>query len=199
MSTPPPFQFPKPVRSTSSAGPARPRTARPTPPPAQAAGPSSVKHGGGFNMMPQVNLSFIKATTVGSTPQSAEQTQGATPGGGPGPAGRGTPGADFMSNESVRAFCEFVRKNARNRAVERAMDAEQLEQVLRHIPTEDGSMAGARLRSRRVSRHLKKIAKAEQEIAKSAAGLYAQFEREFESNLRKVGKARPPQPARFTF
>jgi predicted RNA-binding Zn ribbon-like protein len=104
-----------------------------------------------------------------------------------------------MSNEDIRAFCEFIRKHARNRAVERAMDAEQLEAILRHIPTQDGSMGGARLRARRVSRHLKKIAKAEQAIAKAAAALYAQFEQEYEANLRKVGKARGPQPTRFTF
>ncbi|MEV1011681.1 plasmid transfer protein TraA [Streptomyces sp. NPDC049881] len=111
------------------------------------------------------------------------------------------PGAEFMTNEDIRAFSEHVRKVARNKAVERSMDAEHLAQVLRHIPTSDGSMAGARMRARRVARHLKAIASAEKLIAKQAAALYASFEREFESDLRKVGKARPAKQPRapFTF
>lgn len=185
-----PFQFPKPVRGSAPAGP-RIAPPRPASPPQ----PNVVKNGGGVNLNPSLNLSFVKANTTGGT---AGPSATPTPTGGT-PAGRGTPGSDFMSNESIRAFSEHVRKEARNRAVERTLDAEGLEAVLRHIPTADGSMAGARLRSRRVSRHLKRIAKAEQLIAKEAAGLYAQFEREYEAELRKVAKARPKQPARFTF
>lgn len=186
MSTP--FSLPKPVRSTGGQ-----RTA----PPQQTSAPNQnvVKNGGGLNVNPSLNLSFVKANTTSST---AGPSGTAASAGGTG-TGKGTPGADFMSNESIRAFSEHVRKEARNRAVERTLDAEGLEAVLRHIPTADGSMAGARLRSRRVSRHLKRIAKAEQLIAKEAAGLYAQFEREYEAELRKVGKARPKQPTRFTF
>ncbi|ARQ69740.1 plasmid transfer protein TraA [Streptomyces marincola] len=112
---------------------------------------------------------------------------------------QGTPGANFMSNEDVRAFSEYVRKTARNRAVERSMDAEHLTQVLRHIPTADGSTAGARMRARRVARHLRAIAAAEKVIAKQAAALYGSFEREFESDLRKVGKARPAKQPRAPF
>lgn len=186
-----PFQFPKPVRSASgTAGPKRTVPPRPTAPPKPTV--NKTRNGGGFN--PSVSLSFVKATGSGSSVGAP-----ADPGTAAGPAGGTTPGGGFMSNEDIQAWCEHVRKHARNRAVERAMDAEQLEQVLRHIPTPDGSMAGARLRSRRVSRHLKRIAKAEQVIAKEAAAAYAQFQREFESELSKVGKARPPQPVRFTF
>ena len=147
--------------------------------------------GGGFNpsIHPSVSINVTKTSPTGPTGAAAPST--ATTG--------ATPGGDFMSNEDIRAWCEDVRKKARNRAVERAMDAEQLEAVLRRIPTAEGSVAGARMRARRVSRHAKVIARAEQRIAKAAAALYAQFEREFDANLRKVGKARPPQPNRFRF
>lgn len=121
----------------------------------------------------------------------------------PGSTGNGgakaTPGADFMSNDDIQKFSEHIRKNARHRAVERAMDAAQLEAVLRTIPDASGSMAGARMRARRVTRHLKRIARAEQVIAKSAAGLYAQFETEYESELRKIGKGRTTRNTRQPF
>lgn len=129
----------------------------------------------------------------------------AAPAGGPAQAqgGQSTPGGDFMSNEDIRAFSEHVRKEARNRAVERSMDAEQLQAVLRHIPDVNGSKSGARARARRVARHLKLIAAAEKIIARQAAALYAAFEREFESDLRKVGKGRAgrnaPPRAPFTW
>jgi hypothetical protein len=148
---------------------------------------------GGFNVNPALNITVVGTNNNGPAPAQAG------PAGSSASSGTGTPGSGFTSNEEIQAWCEHVRKHARNRAVERAMDAEQLEQVLRHIPTPDGSMAGARLRSRRVSRHLKRIAKAEQVIAKEASAAYAQFQQEFESELSKVGKARPPQPTRFTF
>lgn len=109
------------------------------------------------------------------------------------------PGSDFMSNEEVRTYCETLRRGHREAAVERVMDAEQLEAVLKTIPTSDGSLAGARMRARRVARHLRRIAKAEQLIAKEAASLYGAFEREYEVELRKIGKARPQQPKKTPF
>ncbi|MEO3750152.1 plasmid transfer protein TraA [Streptomyces sp. B6B3] len=112
---------------------------------------------------------------------------------------QGTPGSDFMSNEDIRAFSEHVRREARTRATERSMDAEQLQAVLRHIPDSTGSRAGSRARARRVSRHLKLIAAAEKLIARRAAALYAAFEREYESELRKVGKGRAQQQPRAPF
>jgi hypothetical protein len=95
-----------------------------------------------------------------------------------------------MSNEDIRAFCEYLRKQARNRATERAMDADHLEAVLKTIPDLGGSLGGARARARRVSRWMKKIAAAEKNIQKYAASVYATFEREYESDLRKIGKGR---------
>jgi hypothetical protein len=154
---------------------------------------NKTRNGGGFNpsINPSLNVNITKGGGGGG--QAAA---------GPGVGGRGsagTPGSAFMSNEDIHTFSEHIRKTARHRATERAMDAEQLEAVLRNIPDAAGSMAGARLRARRVSRHLKRIAKAEQLIGKEAAALYAQFEREYEAELRKVGKGRTRTAPRTAF
>lgn len=145
----------------------------------------------GFN--PSISLSFVKANVA---PGAGPAQGGASAGG---QQKGGTPGAGFHSNEDIHAFAEYLRKQARNRAVERAMDAEQLESTLRHIPAADGSKAGAWLRARRVSRHAKKIAAAEQAIAKYATALYGQFQAEYESELNKVGKGRTQQAPRAPF
>lgn len=111
----------------------------------------------------------------------------------------GTPGVDFMSNDDIRAFCEHLRKDHRNRATERAMDADHLEAVLRTIPDAAGSRSGSRARARRVSRWLKKIAAAEKASQKYAAMLYGTFEREYEAQLRTISPARPKQNQRAPF
>lgn len=154
------------------------------------------RNGGGFN--PSLNPTISVNVNKGGAGNGAGQ---APAGGAGGVAGRGggTPGADFMSNEDIHKFSEYLRKEGRKRATERAMDAEQLEQVLRTIPDSTGSMAGSRARSRRVSRHLKRIAKAEQLIAKEATAVYASFQREYEAELRKISAARPKQPRRASF
>ncbi|MCX4571623.1 plasmid transfer protein TraA [Streptomyces viridodiastaticus] len=147
---------------------------------------NKTKVGGGFNL--NVNV------TDKGVPMS--------PGHGPaGQGGTGTPGADFMSNEDIRAFSEHLRKEARNRAVERSMDAAQLEARLRNIPDAAGRMHGARARARRVTRYLKLIAAGEKAIAKWSTALYSAFEREFEAELIKIGKGRntPPANSRFTW
>jgi len=188
MSTP--FQIPRPVRS--GAQPPSGSRQRPAAPPKPEV--NKIKHGGGFNVAPSINLSFVKA--AGTAGPAATAASGAAA---PGRTGTGTPGAGFASNEDIHAFAEHVRKHARNLAVERSLDAEQLEATLRHIPSSDGSMVGAWMRARRVSRHLKKIANAEQLIAKEAAALYAQFQREYESELNQVGKGRTRQNTRTPF
>lgn len=172
------------IHQTGARAAAKKRTA------ARASAPPKVvnKTGGGFNPSASLNINLAK----GGGGQSAV---GAPAKGG----GSGTPGADFMSNEDIQKFSEHVRKTARHRAVERAMDASQLEAVLRAIPDSSGSMAGARMRARRVSRNLKRIARAEQLIAKWAAGLYANFEKEYEAELRKIGKGRAQQNVRSPF
>ncbi|MFI8942732.1 plasmid transfer protein TraA [Streptomyces syringium] len=145
--------------------------------------PKAPKVGGGFNptlnITPSVHVQrgVGNGSTVGST--------GAASGG-----KGGVPGADFMSNEDIRAFCEYVRREARNRATERAMDADHLEAVLRAIPDLTGALGGSRARARRVTRWVKKIAAAEKNIQKYAASVYATFEREYDSELRNVGKGR---------
>lgn len=144
--------------------------------------------GGGFN--PSINPAVSISINKGGG-QPGPGGQGAAPA-----AGRSIPGSDFNSNEDIQAFCEHNRRKTRTDAVELALAAEHLEAVLRHIPDTTGSMAGARLRARRVSRHLKKAAKAQQLAAKAFASCYAQFQREYEAELSKVGKARPQQQPR---
>lgn len=203
-------------RRLAPAAPPRP-TAPPTPPtPPAAGGPSptararherrgktvnKTRNGGGFNpsFNPGLNITVVKQTG-GSGGNGAGQS-GTTTAGPAGSGASGTPGSSFMSNADIRTFCEHVRKNARTRTTERAMDAEQLQAVLQTIPDLNGSLGGSRARARRVSRHLKRIAKAEQLIAKEATALFAAFEREYESNARTVGRGRPaPAPrAKFTF
>lgn len=139
---------------------------------------NKTKVGGGFNLN-------VNVTDKGVPMGPAQQGQG-----GAGQGGRGTPGADFMSNEDIRAFSEHLRKEARNRAVERSMDAAQLEARLRNIPDASGRMHGSRARARRVTRYLKLIAAAEKAIAKWSTALYSAFEREFEAELIKIGKGR---------
>ncbi|MFJ3141694.1 plasmid transfer protein TraA [Streptomyces halstedii] len=162
-----------------------------TPPPPRNAGRTVNKAGGGFN--PSLGFSVNKTVVNGAGSKGAAGAAGSGTGGGK------VPGSDFMSNEDIRAFCEHLRKEARNRATERAMDADHLEAVLRTIPDAAGSLHGARARARRVSRWLKKIAAAEKAIQRYSAMVYGTFEREYESDLRKVGKGRhqPPRPTKF--
>ena len=170
------------------ATPPRPRQA-PTNGAAQKPPINKTKTGGGFN--PAANLTFTKTVIQGGTVGQ----QGA------GTAGTGgkIPGSDFMSNEDIRAFCEHLRKESRNRATERAMDADHLEAVLRAIPDLSGSLGGSRARARRVTRWLKKVAAAEKAIQKYSASVYATFEREYESELRKIGKGRTQPRANRPF
>ncbi|MCX5202459.1 plasmid transfer protein TraA [Streptomyces sp. NBC_00237] len=134
---------------------------------------------GDLPSLPPVSLSFHKTVVNGNGGQAAH--------------GKALPGSGFTSDEDIRAFSEALRKDARPRAVERALDAETLESVLRAIPDMAGSLSGARARARRVSRHLKRIAAAEKLIAKQAAAMYATFSREFEAELAQVSRGRVQQ------
>jgi hypothetical protein len=160
-----------------------------------AAGPQTVnksRTGGGFNLNPSVSVGFTKVTQQGGTVGQQAGRGGA----GSGTGGK-VPGSDFMSNEDIRAFCEHHRKQSRNGATELAMDADHLESILRTIRDPNGTLGGSRARARRVTRWLKKAAAAEKAKQKYFASLYGTFEREYESNLRKIGKARHQgQPAR---
>lgn len=137
---------------------------------------------GDLPSLPPVSLAFHKTVVHG--------------GGASAPSGKALPGSGFTSDEDVRAFSEAIRRQARPRAVERALDAETLESVLRAIPDVTGSLSGSRARARRVSKHLKRIAAAEKLIAKQAAAMYATFCREFEAELTQISRGRARQAPR---
>lgn len=133
-----------------------------------------------------------RSLTININKGGAQSTVGSSGGAqnGSGASDSALPGSDFNSNEDIRAFSNALRAQARRRAIERSMDGEQLREVLRHIPGADGSKSGSRARARRVARHLTVIATAEKLIARHSTALYAAFEREFESDLSKVGRGR---------
>lgn len=139
---------------------------------------------------------FSHSGNTAAAPAAADTGNGSTT-----TAAKGLPGSDFMSNEDIHRYCEAGRKLARTRSVTSAFDAEALEAMLRQIPDTSGSMGGARMRARRVARWAKRIAKAEQMIGKWYAALFAAFEREYESEINKLGRGRTqPKPrAAFTF
>jgi hypothetical protein len=169
--------------------PARPTT----PPTAGTKNVNKTRNGDGFGFKPTLNIS-VKEPGHGAGPAAPHGPAASGPTG-----GKGAPGCDFMSNEDIRAFSEHLRKEARNRAVERSMDAAQLEARLRNIPDASGRMHGSRARARRVSRYLKLIAAGEKAIAKWSTALYSAFEREFEAELIKIGKGRAQAPTRQPF
>ncbi|MCZ1013972.1 plasmid transfer protein TraA [Streptomyces noursei] len=173
---------------------------RPTAPPTVGAKnltKNVTRNGGGFNPSINPSLTLNIPSPKGGGGAGSTSAQGVATTGGS--RGGSVPGADFMSNDDIRAFCEHLRKDARNRATERAMDADHLEAVLRTIPDATGNRSGSRARARRVSRWLKKIAAGEKNIQKYAAMVYGTFEREFEAELRTISKGRPKQNQRQPF
>jgi len=156
---------------------------------------NKTRNGGGFN--PSLNPSFKLSVTKNNGPQTANTPGQPTSA----PSGRGgnVPGADFMGNEDIRAYSEYRRKNCRNQATELAMDADHLEAVLKTIPDQAGGLGGSRARARRVSRWLKKAAAAEKNKQKYFAALYGTFEREYDSELRTIGKGRLQQKRHAPF
>ncbi|KEF19939.1 hypothetical protein DF18_13975 [Streptomyces rimosus] len=127
-------------------------------------------------ILPPLTLSFSKTVVNGGGSGSGRR--------------KALPGSGFTSDEDVRALSEAIRKDARPRAVERALDAETLEAVLRTIPDTTGSMSGSRARARRVARPLRRIAAAEKLISKEGAKLWATFTREFEAELAQISSGR---------
>jgi hypothetical protein len=189
MSVPPPPNFPP----SNGRGPSSPRPGA-VPPHVTNLNKSRTRNGGGFN--PSVN-----PTLNISVPGGGGGHNGATAAG-HGSAGQqhgSVPGADFMSNDDIRAYCEYRRKQSRSEATEIAMDADHLEAVLKTIPDSTGSRSGSRARARRVSRWLKKAAAAEKAQQKYFAMVYGTFEREYEADLRKIGKGRTQQNVRQKF
>lgn len=168
--------------------PARPAAPpKPTNPPVNGAPRKVVtKTGGGFN--PSVNPTFSVAV------QRSAPAPAVGPTGAGSAAATGTPGGDFLSNEDIHAYCEAGRKAARQRAVERALDAAVLEGRLGSVPDSLGRASGSRMRARKVSKHLKRIAAAEKLIAKWYAVMYGTFEREYEAELLSISRGRTKQP-----
>ncbi|MFF1348488.1 plasmid transfer protein TraA [Streptomyces sp. NPDC058322] len=190
----PSFPGPQPARSEGRQAPAQP--SGPTGPGrgARVAGAAGAAAGGfvgglGSSLVPPVTVN------IGGGGDQNGNGGGTVGPAGVGKAGGKVPGSDFMSNEDIRAYCEHYRKKARNLATEMAMDADHLEAVLRTIPDTSGSRSGSRARARRVTRWLKKSAAAQKAQQKYFASLYGTFEREFESELRTIGKGRAqPKP-----
>jgi hypothetical protein len=146
-------------------------------------------------LVPPLSFNYTRTTVVNNGGRSGSaKAKGLT----------GAPGGDFLNNEDIRAYCEWSRKQARDRSVATAMDVDMLEARLKSIPDVTGSMSGARARAKRVVRWGRRIAQAEKLIAKWYAALYGAFEREYEAELVKIGRGRrgpyqhgKPQPAPF--
>lgn len=165
-----------------------PQTPRQGTAPNAAKNVNKTRNGGGFN--PSLNLT----PNINVTKNTGNGSSGAARGNGAGHSK--VPGSDFMSNEDIRAYCEYRRKQMRELATEVAMDIDYLEAALATIPDENGSRSGARARSRRVGRPGKRSAAALKNCQKYFAQVFGTFEREYDSALRKVGKGRIQQQNR---
>lgn len=135
------------------------------------------------SMLPPLSFSFSKTVVNGNASSGGSR--------------KALPGSGFTSDEDIRAFSEALRKEARPRAVERALDAETLEAVLRSMPDVHGSMSGSRMRARRVAKPLRRIAAAEKLIGKQAAVLWSLFTREFEAELAQISSGRKRGEPRY--
>lgn len=143
----------------------------------------------------EINKLSLMPDLPGLPPLSFSFNKTVVNGGGTG-GGKATPGSGFTSDEDIRAYCEALRKEHRPRSVLRALDAETLESVLRALPDVNGSMSGSRMRARRVTRPLRRIAAAEKLIAKQAAVLWSVFTREFDAELAQISRGRTSQQQR---
>ncbi|MCQ8195426.1 plasmid transfer protein TraA [Streptomyces rugosispiralis] len=176
---------PRPTTPPNVPGPSRPGPARaPRPAPGRSPKYNIEK----INLMPDVSglvppLSFNYTKVVHN---GGGRGSGSTP-------AKSAPGSDFLSNEDIRAYCEWSRKQARDRSTTTAMDIDMLEARLKSIPDVTGSMQGARARAKRVARWGRRIAQAEKLIAKWYAALYGAFEREYEAELVRIGRGRTQQ------
>ena len=117
-------------------------------------------------------------------------------GGGQGAGGRthsplGDP--EFFTNADIRNYCEKARAAFLQLSFELAMAAEVLQAVLKEVPDPDGRPFSGQMRARRVAKHLKKTADDAKDAAKNAARTYASFQREFDPELNRSGRPRPPR------
>lgn len=130
---------------------------------------------------------------------------------GPGGIGQANPGAqgggqrgggrthsplgdpEFFTNADIRNYCENARAAFLQLSFELAMAAEVLQAVLKEVPDPDGRPFSGQMRARRVAKHLKKTADDAKDAAKNAARTYASFQREFDPELNRSGRPRPPR------
>ncbi|MFD7983122.1 plasmid transfer protein TraA [Kitasatospora indigofera] len=100
---------------------------------------------------------------------------------------------EFFTNADIRNYCENARAAFLQLSFELAMAAEVLQAVLKEVPDPDGRPFSGQMRARRVAKHLKKTADDAKDAAKNAARTYASFQREFDPELNRSGRPRPPR------
>lgn len=100
---------------------------------------------------------------------------------------------EFFTNADIRNYCEQGRAAFLQLSFELAMAAEVLQAVLKEVPDADGRPFGSQFRARRVARHLKKAADDAKDAAANAARTYAAFQREYDPELNRTGRPRPPR------
>ncbi|MFI7240402.1 plasmid transfer protein TraA [Streptomyces cyaneofuscatus] len=123
----------------------------------------------------------------------------------PGPRGGGQsqsllPAPDFNSPAQIRNYCNTLRAAAVTLSFEVAMGAEILKAVLATVPDPEGRMGGSKIRAFKVARKMQRAADELRNAAKLAAATYAQFQQEYEGELKQHRhRARPAQQPRMTW
>ncbi|MFE2871423.1 plasmid transfer protein TraA [Embleya sp. NPDC059259] len=104
---------------------------------------------------------------------------------------------EFMTNKSIRDYCNAGRLFCRDGSLEIAMAAEELQAVLSQIRPVDTRMAGRAgvRRAKDVSRHLTIAAGALRYAAGSMAKAYASFQKNYAPELQAAGVKPKAAPA----
>ncbi|WP_307721558.1 plasmid transfer protein TraA [Embleya hyalina] len=105
---------------------------------------------------------------------------------------------EFMTNKSIRDYCNGGRLFCRDGSLELAMAAEELYAVLSQIAPVDALLAGraGRKRAKDTSKHLIIAAEALKYAAGSMAKAYASFQKNYAAELQAAGvKSKPVKPA----
>ncbi|MFI1382894.1 plasmid transfer protein TraA [Embleya sp. NPDC020886] len=107
---------------------------------------------------------------------------------------------EFVTNKSIRDYCNAGRLFCRDGSLEIAMAAEELQAVLSQIHPADTRMAGwaGSRRAKDVSRHLMIAAGALRYAAGSMAKAYASFQKNYAPELEAAG-AKPKAKPTFKF
>ncbi|MFE5527933.1 plasmid transfer protein TraA [Embleya sp. NPDC056538] len=105
---------------------------------------------------------------------------------------------EFVTNKSIRDYCNGGRLFCRDGSLELAMAAEELYAVLSQIAPVDALLAGraGRKRAKDTSKHLIIAAEALKYAAGSMAKAYASFQKNYAAELQAAGvKSKPVKPA----